>query len=116
MNTGDPLQTSTRHDQHGQWPQAGSVEEFRHNLAAVHARIAAADGAFYLWCDVGELTQDSLAFCSAMLDGAGVAATPGVDFDPARGGRFVRFSYCGDTAAVMRAPERLRAWLAARAA
>ena len=42
MNTGDPLQTSTRHDQHGQWPQAGSVEEFRHNLAAVHARIAAA--------------------------------------------------------------------------
>lgn len=79
-------------------------------------RIAAADGAFYLWCDVGELTQDSLAFCSAMLDGAGVAATPGVDFDPARGGRFVRFSYCGDTAAVMRAPERLRAWLAARAA
>ena len=42
MNTGDPLQTSTRHDQHGQWPQAASVEEFRHNLAAVHARIAAA--------------------------------------------------------------------------
>ena len=42
MNTGDPLQTSTRHDQHGQWPQAGSVEEFRHNLAAVHARIDAA--------------------------------------------------------------------------
>ena len=42
MNTGDPLQTSTRHDQHGQWPQAASVEEFRHNLAAVHARIDAA--------------------------------------------------------------------------
>ena len=42
VNTGDPLQTSTRHDQHGQWPQAGSVEEFRHNLAAVHARIDAA--------------------------------------------------------------------------
>ena len=42
VNTGGPLQTSTRHDQHGQWPQAASVEEFRHNLAAVHARIAAA--------------------------------------------------------------------------
>ena len=42
MNTGDPLQTSTRHDQHGQRPQAASVEEFRHNLAAVHARIDAA--------------------------------------------------------------------------
>lgn len=42
MNTDIPLETSTRHDQHGRWPQAESVEDFRHNLAAVHARIAAA--------------------------------------------------------------------------
>ena len=34
--------TATRHDQHGQWPQAESVDDFRHNLATVHARIAAA--------------------------------------------------------------------------
>lgn len=42
MDTDIPLDTSTRHDQHGCWPQAESVEDFRHNLAAVHARIAAA--------------------------------------------------------------------------
>lgn len=34
--------TSTRHDQHGRWPQAESVDDFRHNLAAVQARIVAA--------------------------------------------------------------------------
>ncbi len=37
-----PLNTRTLHDQHGRWPQAESVEDIRHNLAAVHARIAAA--------------------------------------------------------------------------
>ena len=42
MSTDLPPATSTRHDQHGQWPQAESVDDFRHNLAAVHARIAAA--------------------------------------------------------------------------
>lgn len=42
MSTASPPDTSTRHDQHGHWPQAESVEDFRHNLAAVHARMAAA--------------------------------------------------------------------------
>ena len=42
MSADTPLDTSTRHDQHGQWPQAESVDDFRHNLATVHARIAAA--------------------------------------------------------------------------
>ncbi|WP_233237877.1 YggS family pyridoxal phosphate-dependent enzyme [Bordetella sp. LUAb4] len=42
MNTGIPLDTSTLHDQHGHWPQAESVEDFRHNIAAVQSRIAAA--------------------------------------------------------------------------
>lgn len=82
--------------------------------AAGFDRIAAADGAFYLWCDVGHLTNDSVAFCAAMLREAGVAATPGVDFDPERGGRFLRFSYCGAEEAVAAAPERLRRWLTRR--
>ncbi|OMG90808.1 YggS family pyridoxal phosphate enzyme [Achromobacter xylosoxidans] len=34
--------TQTRHDQHGRYPQALSVEDFRHNLAAIHARMDAA--------------------------------------------------------------------------
>jgi len=74
-------------------------------------RIAAADGAFYLWCDVGHLTNDSLEFCARMLEGAGIAATPGVDFERARGQRFLRFSYCGEEAAMAEAPARLQAWL-----
>lgn len=75
-------------------------------------RIAAADGAFYLWCDVGHLTNDSLDFAARMLDGAGIAATPGVDFDRDRGTRFLRFSYCGVEADMAGAPDRLKRWLA----
>jgi aspartate/methionine/tyrosine aminotransferase len=79
--------------------------------AAGFDRIAAADGAFYLWCDIGHLTNDSLEFCARMLEGAGIAATPGVDFDRDRGSRFLRFSYCGAEAAMAEAPGRLGAWL-----
>ena len=74
-------------------------------------RIAAADGAFYLWCDVSALTNDSAAFSAAMLEGAGIAATTGLDFDRGRGGRFLRFSYCGREADMVAAPERLVRWL-----
>ncbi|MFZ4406651.1 MAG: pyridoxal phosphate-dependent aminotransferase [Paracraurococcus sp.] len=74
-------------------------------------RLSPADGAFYLWADVGHLTNDSVAFCQRMLAEAGIAATPGVDFDRARGGRFLRFSYCGPAADMAAAPARLAAWL-----
>ena len=37
-----PLPTATLHDRHDRWPQAMTVEDFRHNLDAVKARIAAA--------------------------------------------------------------------------
>jgi aspartate/methionine/tyrosine aminotransferase len=74
-------------------------------------RIAAADGAFYLWCDVSALTNDSAAFSAAMLEGVGIAATTGLDFDRGRGGQFLRFSYCGLEADMAAAPERLARWL-----
>jgi aspartate/methionine/tyrosine aminotransferase len=74
-------------------------------------RLAAADGAFYIWADIGQLSNDSLAFAARMLAEAGIAATPGVDFDRARGARFLRFSYCGPEAAMAQAPARLRHWL-----
>jgi aspartate/methionine/tyrosine aminotransferase len=69
-----------------------------------------ADGAFYLYVDVGDYTDDSLAFAKAMLDETGVAATPGVDFDAARGRRFMRFSYSGTTADMAEAAGRLQRW------
>ncbi len=70
--------------------------------------VAAADGAFYLYADVGARTNDSTAFCARMLAEVGVAATPGVDFDRTRGARTVRFSYCGPEADMVEAAERLR--------
>ena len=73
-------------------------------------RLAPADGAFYLFADVSGLTADSVAFCARMLDETGVAATPGIDFDPRRGGRFVRFSFAGPAAVIEKAARRLVAW------
>ncbi len=75
--------------------------------------IAAADGAFYLYADVGGRTDDSVAFCARMLAEAGVAASPGIDFDRTRGRRTVRFSYCGPEADMAEAAERLKDWASA---
>jgi aspartate/methionine/tyrosine aminotransferase len=76
-------------------------------------RFAPCDGAFYLWADVSDLTDDSADFCARMLAEAGVAATPGMDFDPVEGGRRVRFSFAGPEAAMAEGARRLRAWLRA---
>ena len=78
--------------------------------AAGFARLSPAEGAFYLYADVGERTHDSREFCARMLAEAGVAASPGVDFDRMRGHRFVRFSYCGPEADMAAAAVRLAAW------
>jgi aspartate/methionine/tyrosine aminotransferase len=75
-------------------------------------RLAPAEGAFYLYADVGHLTNDSAAFCSRMLAEIGVAATPGVDFDRTRGARSIRFSFCGATEDMAEAARRLTRWLA----
>lgn len=73
-------------------------------------KLASADGAFYIYADVADLTNDSAAFCQAMLAETGVAATPGVDFDTERGHRFVRFSFARDTSDMAEAAARLIAW------
>lgn len=74
------------------------------------SRFAPPDGAFYLYADIGHLTDDSEAFCLRMLHEAGVAATPGVDFDRARGRHFLRFSYAGSRADMAEAAARIIAW------
>ena len=76
-------------------------------------RLAPADGAFYLYAEISDLTNDSEAFCRRMLAKTGVAATPGIDFDPARGHRFIRFSFAGTEASMAEAGRRLQAWLKA---
>ena len=77
-------------------------------------RIAPPDGAFYVWADVGHLTDDSLAFCTRLLQETGVALAPGVDFDPVEGHRFIRFSFAPATAQIEEALRRLRPWFAAQ--
>ncbi|SFH82106.1 pyridoxal phosphate-dependent aminotransferase [Albimonas pacifica] len=79
--------------------------------AAGFTELAPADGAFYLYADVRGLTDDSHDFCARMLSEAGVAATPGHDFDPVRGESFVRFSFARDEAHIAEGARRLRAWL-----
>ncbi len=76
--------------------------------------IAPADGAFYVYANVSPFGLDATAFTKALLDETGVAATPGNDFDPVEGDRWVRFSYAGSANEVDRAADALRTWCAKR--
>jgi aspartate/methionine/tyrosine aminotransferase len=69
------------------------------------------DGAFYAFCDVSKLTNDSMAFARRMLSEAQVAATPGRDFDPLAGHRYMRFSYAGSHDDMALAMDRIELWL-----
>lgn len=77
-------------------------------------RLAPTDGAFYVYADLAEHTDDSLAFCARLLADTGLALTPGVDFDTERGNTFVRLSFAGPTADIEEALHRLRSWLPLR--
>jgi aspartate/methionine/tyrosine aminotransferase len=81
--------------------------------------LAPADGAFYVYADLGPLledgTEDSMAWSRRLLAETGVAVTPGVDFDPVEGGRHVRLSFAGELGEVETALARLRGFLAQRA-
>ncbi len=100
----------------------GHVEVYRRNRALLLAAlpqlglkdIAPPDGAFYIYADVGHLTQDSLAFCETLLRETGVATAPGIDFDPVEGGRFIRMSFAVSTAEIEEAIARMIPWFAAR--
>ncbi|WP_050527374.1 pyridoxal phosphate-dependent aminotransferase [Pseudorhodobacter aquimaris] len=74
-------------------------------------KIAPPDGAFYVYADVSELTDDSLKFCSMILGQAGVAVTPGLDFDPVRGKHTLRFSYARSTAEIEEGIARLKGFM-----
>ncbi|MBX9617455.1 MAG: aminotransferase class I/II-fold pyridoxal phosphate-dependent enzyme [Caulobacteraceae bacterium] len=100
----------------------GHIEVYRRNrtlmLEALPGlglkSIAPPDGAFYIWADIGHLTQDSVAFCEQLLRDTGVATAPGVDFDPVDGHRFMRFSFAVSTPEIEEALRRLEPWFSAR--
>ena len=77
-------------------------------------RFAPPDGAFYVYADVSELTEDSRALARDILDKAGVAVTPGLDFDPVRGHHWLRFSYARSTQDIAEGLGRLKTYMAAR--
>lgn len=72
------------------------------------------DGAFYIWADIGHLTDDSMAFCERLLRDTYVATAPGVDFDPVEGRHFMRFSFAASTDQVREAIARMEPWFAAQ--
>ena len=69
------------------------------------------DGAFYLYANIARFSNDSLDFAKRLLNEAGVAATPGIDFDPIDGRHFLRFCYAGSAAEMREAVERIGTWL-----
>jgi aspartate/methionine/tyrosine aminotransferase len=74
-------------------------------------RFLPVDGAFYLYADVSRFTKDSIDFAKRLLEQAGVAATPGLDFDPLHGKEFLRFCYAGSAADMREAVARIGGWL-----
>jgi len=96
----------------------GHVRRYRANRDLLMAglpsvgldRLAPAQGAFYLYADIAHLTNDSRDFCKRMLAESGVATTPGIDFDRARGAGTLRISFAGSTAEMEEAVRRLKAW------
>ena len=75
------------------------------------SRFSPVDGAFYVYLDVSQHTNDSMDFCRRALEEAGVAITPGLDFDEARGHATARLSFAGSLAECEQAVSRLGAWL-----
>lgn len=100
----------------------GNMAVYRANRAAMIAglpkagftKFAPPDGAFYVYVDVSEFTQDSRAFAREILDEVGVAVTPGLDFDPIRGHQTLRFSYARATEDIHEGLRRLQSFMAGR--
>lgn len=72
--------------------------------------LAPSDGAFYIYADVSDMTDDSVEFCARILQETGVAVTPGLDFDSGRGHQTMRFSFAGDPTEIAQAAKALQAW------
>ncbi len=74
-------------------------------------RFSPVDGAFYIYLDVSRHSNDAMDFCRRALEEAGVAITPGLDFDEARGHATARLSFAGSLAECEEAVKRLGEWL-----
>tara|TARA_R110002051_G_scaffold7041_4_gene33163 strand:+ start:1476 stop:2576 length:1101 start_codon:yes stop_codon:yes gene_type:complete len=78
------------------------------------SKCAPPDGAFYVYVDVSDHTNDARAFAAEILEEAGVAVTPGLDFDPVDGHKWLRFSYARSTADITEGVARIERFMEAR--
>ena len=69
------------------------------------------DGAFYIYVDISKFSNDSLKFCNDVLEQAGVAITPGLDFDQKRGNSTIRFSYARSTVDIIEGAKRINKFM-----
>ena len=83
----------------------------KHLPEAGITKIAPPDGAFYIYADISKFKVNSLKFAADVLKYAGVAITPGLDFDPIRGANTVRFSYAQSTSEIIEGLQRLKAYM-----
>jgi aspartate/methionine/tyrosine aminotransferase len=74
-------------------------------------KFAPPDGAFYVYVDVSDYTDDARAFATEILEKVGVAVTPGLDFDAVRGHHWLRFSYARSTVDITEGLSRLAAFM-----
>jgi aspartate/methionine/tyrosine aminotransferase len=97
----------------------GYVARYKKNLEILKTELPKAgitklsnvEGAFYLYADISDLTDDAEAFCRGLLDQAGVAITPGTDFDLLRGHQTFRMSFAGKTEDIVEACKRINIWM-----
>ena len=71
-------------------------------------------GAFYIYANCEKITSDSYAFCRDVLEDAGVAITPGLDFGTHGASRHVRFSYPKPVEVLAEGVARLERYLRSR--
>ncbi len=96
-----------------------NVEVYRRNRALLLKRLpeigfptfSPPDGAFYFYVNVAHLGMDSPEVCRRILNEAGVAVTPGLDFDPAHGNQWMRISYAVSESEITEACTALAAWM-----
>lgn len=73
------------------------------------------EGAFYIYADASELTDDSFSWCWSLLEHAQVVATPGADFGTNHAERYVRFAYTTSQDRIREALQRIAAFIKAQA-
>lgn len=72
-------------------------------------KIHPVDGAFYIYADMSDFTNNSTDFCKLILNEAGVALTPGLDFDAKLGAHHIRLSFAGSEC--VEGIKRIKQWL-----